>query len=63
VVDNLKMILAPILPHRAQRLHEYLGYEGQPLGSASLGPARDGQGRLFGAQHVVKYQEHARLDG
>jgi methionyl-tRNA synthetase len=27
-VDNLKTILAPILPHTAQRLHEYLGYEG-----------------------------------
>jgi methionyl-tRNA synthetase len=49
-VDNLKMILAPILPHtpvlahRTQKLHEYLGYEGQ----------------LFGAQHVVEYQEEMR---
>jgi methionyl-tRNA synthetase len=31
VVDNLKTILAPILPHTAQRLHEYLGYDGQPF--------------------------------
>jgi methionyl-tRNA synthetase len=44
VVDNLKTILSPILPHRAQQLHEYLGYEGQ----------------LFGAQHVVEYQEQKR---
>jgi methionyl-tRNA synthetase len=44
VVDNLKTILAPILPHTAQKLHEYLGYEGQ----------------LFGTQHVVEYQEEAR---
>jgi methionyl-tRNA synthetase len=44
VVDNLKTILAPILPHTAQRLHEYLGYEGQ----------------LFGTQHVVEYQEQTR---
>ena len=44
VVDNLKTILAPILPHTAQQLHEYLGYEGQ----------------LFGTQHVVKYQEETR---
>jgi methionyl-tRNA synthetase len=44
VVDNLKTILAPILPHTAQRLHEYLGYEGQ----------------LFGTQHVVEYQEETR---
>jgi methionyl-tRNA synthetase len=40
-VDSLKTILAPILPHTAQRLHEYLGYEGQ----------------LFGTQQVVEYQE------
>jgi methionyl-tRNA synthetase len=44
VVDNLKTILAPILPHTAQQLHEYLGYEGQ----------------LFGTQQVVEYEEQAR---
>jgi methionyl-tRNA synthetase len=44
VVDNLKTILAPILPHTAQELHEYLGYEGQ----------------LFGTQQVVEYQEETR---
>ena len=50
VVDNLKTILAPILPHtpvlthRTQKLHEYLGYEGQ----------------LFGMQHVVEYEEETR---
>jgi methionyl-tRNA synthetase len=44
VVDNLKTILAPILPHTAQELHEVLGYEGQ----------------LFGTQHVVEYQEETR---
>ena len=43
-LDNLNTILAPILPHTAQRLHKYLGYEGQ----------------LFGTQHVVEYQEEAR---
>ena len=43
-IDNLKTILAPILPHTAQRLHEYLGYEGQ----------------LFGTQQVVEYQEETR---
>jgi methionyl-tRNA synthetase len=52
-VDNLKTILAPILPHtpvlthRTQKLHEYLGYDGQ----------------LFGTQHVVKYLEEARHGG
>jgi methionyl-tRNA synthetase len=44
VVDNLKTILAPVLPHTAQKLHEYLGYEGQ----------------FFGTQHVVEYQEETR---
>ena len=44
--------MSPVRPHTAQRLHEYLGYEGQPFDSA--------QGRLFGTQHVVGYQEEAR---
>ena len=44
MVDNLKTILAPILPHTAQKLHEYLGYEGQ----------------LFGTQEVLEYQEEDR---
>jgi methionyl-tRNA synthetase len=43
-VENLKTILAPILPHTAQQLHEYLGYDGQ----------------LFGTQHVVECQEETR---
>ena len=43
-VDNLKTILAPILPHTAQRLHEYLGYDGQ----------------LFATQKVEEYQEETR---
>ncbi|HHN93508.1 MAG TPA: hypothetical protein ENK17_01955 [Anaerolineae bacterium] len=47
VVDNLKIILSPILPHTAQQLHEYLGYEG----------------RLFGRQQVVEYQEDAPHGG
>jgi methionyl-tRNA synthetase len=52
VVDNLKTILAPILPHTAQRLYEYLGYDGQPFGLA--------QDRLFGTQQVVEYEEQTR---
>jgi methionyl-tRNA synthetase len=43
-VDNLKTILAPMLPHTAQQLHEYLGYDGQ----------------LFGTQQVVEYEEETR---
>jgi methionyl-tRNA synthetase len=58
VVANLKRILAPILPHtpvlahRTQKLHEFLGYEGQPFGSA--------QDMLFGTQQVVEYEEETR---
>ena len=44
VVDNLKTILAPILPHTAQQLHEYLGYDGN----------------LFGTQQVIEYDEQTR---
>jgi len=51
-VDNLKTLLSPILPHTAQELHEYLGYDGQPFGFA--------QGRLFGMQEVIEHQEEAR---
>ena len=44
VVDNLKTILAPILPRTAQQLRESLGHDGQ----------------LFGTQHVVEYQEETQ---
>ena len=47
VVDNLKTLVAPILPHTAQKLHEYLGYDGQ----------------LFGTQQVVEYQEEVPHGG
>lgn len=43
-VDDLKTLLSPILPHTAQQLHEYLGYDG----------------RLFGTQQVVEYRESSR---
>lgn len=36
VIDNLKTILAPFLPHTAQQLHEYLGYEGQIFGNLDI---------------------------
>ena len=44
VIDNLKVILAPFLPHTAQQLHEYLGHDG----------------RLFGDLNIVDYQESTR---
>ncbi len=44
VIDNLKILLAPFLPFTAQRLHEYLGYDGQ----------------LFGDQVIQTYNESTR---
>jgi methionyl-tRNA synthetase len=44
VIDNLKTLVAPVLPHSAQKIHEYLGYEGE----------------LFGTQQVVTYEEETR---
>jgi methionyl-tRNA synthetase len=44
VIDSLKTLVAPVLPHSAQKIHEYLGYDGQ----------------LFGAQEVVTYEEETR---
>jgi methionyl-tRNA synthetase len=44
VVDNLKIILAPWLPFSSQKVHEYLGHDGQ----------------LFGDLNVVQYEESTR---
>ncbi|MBL8162549.1 MAG: methionine--tRNA ligase, partial [Anaerolineae bacterium] len=44
VIDNLKILLAPFLPFTSQRLHEFLGYDGQ----------------LFGELKIVEYQEATR---
>jgi methionyl-tRNA synthetase len=44
VVDNLKILLAPFLPFTSQKLHEFLGYDGQ----------------LFGDQKIVEYAEKTR---
>jgi methionyl-tRNA synthetase len=44
VIDNLKILFAPVLPHTSQQIHEYLGYEG----------------RLFGRQYTQSFTEPAR---
>jgi methionyl-tRNA synthetase len=44
VIDNLKIILAPFLPHSVQELHEYLGYDG----------------KLFGELKIEEYPESTR---
>jgi methionyl-tRNA synthetase len=46
VVDNLKTILAPILPRTAQKLHECLGYNGQ----------------LYGTQHARRRHWHVDVE-
>ncbi len=47
VIDNLKILLAPFLPFTAERLHGYLGYEGQ----------------LFGDQEIAEFHESSRDHG
>lgn len=43
-IDSLKILLAPVLPHSSQRIHEFFGYE-EPL---------------FGTQQVASYEESTR---
>jgi len=43
-IDKLKTLISPVLPHSAQKIHEFLGYDGQ----------------LFGTQKVVTYEEETR---
>jgi methionyl-tRNA synthetase len=49
VIDTLKILLCPFLPHSCQRLHEILGYEGviapQPFTEEATDP--EGQPRLL----------------
>lgn len=49
VIDTLKILLCPFLPHSCQRLHEMLGYEGviapQPFTEEATDP--EGQPRLL----------------
>ncbi len=42
VINNLKILFAPFLPHTCQKLHEYLGYDGQ----------------LFGRQYTETFSEN-----
>ncbi len=44
VIDSLKVLFAPFLPYTCQRLHNYLGYDGD----------------LFGQQYTEQVQEAAR---
>ena len=44
VIDNLNVLFAPFLPFSAQKVHEYLGYEGS----------------VFGTQRIETYDEDGR---
>ena len=44
VIDSLKTLFSPFLPFSSQRLHEYLGYDGD----------------LLGAQEILEFQEDSR---
>jgi len=36
VIDNLKILLSPFLPFTSQKIHEFLGYDGQLFGDLSI---------------------------
>jgi methionyl-tRNA synthetase len=45
VIDNLKILLCPFLPHSSQRLHEYLGYDGYIAGPLEFKEVTEANGR------------------
>ena len=57
-IDWLKVIWAPILPHSAQQLHEFLGYDGQLFGRQYTRTVSDARG-----EHEVLLYDHAAATG
>ena len=49
IIDNLKILFAPILPFTCQQLHEYLGYEGQLFGRQLTQTFTEASGREHAA--------------
>ena len=45
VIDSLKILLCPFLPHTCQRLHEYLGYDGDIAGPLEFRVIDEGGGK------------------
>jgi methionyl-tRNA synthetase len=45
VIDNLKMMFCPFLPHSSQRLHEYLGYDGYIAGPLEFREVTEANGK------------------
>ena len=51
VIDWLKILWAPILPHSSQQLHEFLGYDGQLFGRQYTQTVKDSRGE----HRVLRY--------
>jgi methionyl-tRNA synthetase len=48
-IDSLKVLLAPFLPFSAERLHQYLGYDGVLFGRSYTDTFEEEQGRIHQA--------------
>jgi methionyl-tRNA synthetase len=45
VIDNLKTLFAPFLPHSSQKLHEYMGYDGYIAGPLEFRDITEANGK------------------
>jgi methionyl-tRNA synthetase len=65
VIDNLKILLAPFLPFTAQKLHEYLGYNGylfgQPYKQEFAETTRSHVALCYKAENIVGRWEPSQL--
>jgi methionyl-tRNA synthetase len=59
VIDNLKIMFAPVLPHTCQRLHEYLGYDGDLFGRQFTESFTEQNGR----HHVALCYDNSQATG
>lgn len=57
-IDWLKILWAPILPHTSQRLHEFLGYDGQLFGRQYTQTVKDARG-----EHLVLRYDNSTAIG
>jgi methionyl-tRNA synthetase len=57
VIDWLKILWAPILPHSSQQLHELLGYDGQLFGRQYTETVKDARGEHL----VLRYDNSAAI--
>ncbi len=54
-IDNLKILLAPFLPHSSERLHKILGYEGSLFGKQYVEEVKD----ALGKHNALRYEGKA----